>query len=287
MAIVDYVKVARPQMIILENVKNCPWDELVKRWNDIGYLAVHADVDTKDFYIPQTRVRGYMLCVDKQGLDPDLEKSVMGDWVALLSRFKRRASSPAGMFLLDDDDPQLEKIETDLATRILSHGPRVPACWKKYQKHHNAHRDHNKLGHRRPVTNSEDHVTCKMPDFAWHTWAGSAVERVWDTLDINFLRKLQIGVDINYKEYVMRPVVGDHANNLGGIWTCPRALSVRWITVGMELLVALLRWVRHTVPRGAVLFQAENLCICRACRLTACCSRARRPGSFRTLLEMP
>jgi hypothetical protein len=39
-----------------------------------------------------------------------------------------------------------------------------------------------------------------MPDFAWQTWVKSLPERVWDTIDVNFLRKLAEGCDMNYKE---------------------------------------------------------------------------------------
>lgn len=201
MGIVNYARSYRPRMIVLENVRHCPWDEVAKYWDELGYLSTNVAVDTKDFYIPQTRTRGYMFCVDKFVLGSGLE-GITQSWKELFTSFKRRASSPAGKFLLDLDDRRLEQIESDMALRIASSNPRVAADWKKYQNRHRAYRDDNKLGDKRPVSKSEHHGTCQMPDFAWHAWARSSVERIWDTLDINFLRKLQEGYDMNYKEYV-------------------------------------------------------------------------------------
>lgn len=200
--LIEYAESCRPRMVILENVKNCPWDKVAERWEAMGYLAVHIGVDTKDFYLPQTRCRGYMLCIDKQHLAnrPDLEANIPDQWRSTLDSFKRRASSPAGWFLLDHDDPKLEQIESDMAVRILTTSSR-PAAWDAYAARHVRYRTENQLGHRRPVSRSEAHYRCQMPDFTWHTWARAMPERVWDTIDINFLRRLQAGHDMHFKEY--------------------------------------------------------------------------------------
>jgi hypothetical protein len=39
-----------------------------------------------------------------------------------------------------------------------------------------------------------------MLDFAWQTWFRYLPERIWDTIDVNFLRKLVEGYDMNFKE---------------------------------------------------------------------------------------
>lgn len=206
MGIVNYARSYRPRMVVLENVKSCPWDEVAAYWHGLGYLATHVAADTKDFYIPQTRVRGYMFCIDETALAGSglagSGSAIMDHWRNTFTSFKRRASSPAGMFLLDIDDRRLEQIEADMAFRINATNPRVAADWTRYQNRHRGYREDNKLGDKRPVSKSGDNATCQMPDFAWHVWARASVERIWDTLDINFLRKLQAGYDMNYKEYV-------------------------------------------------------------------------------------
>ncbi|PYI05069.1 hypothetical protein BO78DRAFT_387948 [Aspergillus sclerotiicarbonarius CBS 121057] len=197
--IVRYAATYRPPLIILENVRTAPWDKIKKHWDEINYVANYVDVDTKAFYLPQTRERGYMFCVDREAMekqnlcDPD-----MRDWAYLVSRFKRPASSPAGMFLVDADDKRLEQIEKDMATRMRP--SRMAVNWAKYQVRHQEYRSSNALGHKRPVSRSQDDGTCQMPDFAWQTWVKSLPERIWDTIDMNFLRKLVEGYDMNHKE---------------------------------------------------------------------------------------
>ncbi|KAL2807643.1 hypothetical protein BJX63DRAFT_425199 [Aspergillus granulosus] len=200
--IIRYAITYRPRLIILENVKSAPWDKIAKHWDEIDYFTIRANVDTKAYYLPQTRERVYMFCVDKRLMNESgLSEAAMRAWTDVLAKFKRPASSPAGMFLMDVDDRRLEQIERDMAMKITSSSSaRVTVNWAKYQVKHQNYRLSRGLGHRRPVSKSQDDGTCQMPDFAWQTWVKSLPERVWDTIDVNFLRKLAEGCDMNYKE---------------------------------------------------------------------------------------
>lgn len=190
-------------MVILENIKNAPWDEVKEKWNEIGYFAVHMAVDTKTYYLPQTRERGYMFCIRCELLERHgLLETDMEQWLAMFAGFKRPASSPAGMFLMDDDDRRLEQIEKDMAAYTTSSSSAKTAVnWARYQVRHQGYRLEQNLGHKRPVSRSQEDGTCQMPDFAWQAYARFLPERVWDTIDANFLRKLgENGYDMNYKE---------------------------------------------------------------------------------------
>ncbi|GAB1209695.1 hypothetical protein APSETT445_008476 [Aspergillus pseudonomiae] len=196
--ILGYAKRYRPRIVVLENVRTAPWGKIAEAWGGIDYFACHAEVDTKAYYLPQTRERGYMLCIDRQRMrEHGLEETAMADWVKILSQFKRPASSPAGMFLMDPDDRRLEQIENDMTTRLASH---TVYSWERYQVRHQNYRMNMGLGHRRPFTRSQEDGSSQMPDFTWQPWLRSMPERVWDTLDANFLRKLVEGYDMNHKE---------------------------------------------------------------------------------------
>ncbi|KAL4958523.1 S-adenosyl-L-methionine-dependent methyltransferase [Aspergillus filifer] len=150
--IVRHAATYHRRLVILEYVKTAPWVKIAKHWEGIDYAAVHADVDTKAYYLPQTRERGiYVLFI--------------------LEKFRRPASPPAGMFLLDADDRRLEQVEKDMAVRsaIAAVNPRATVNWDRYQVRHQSYRLQQELG-------------------------------VWDTLDANFLRKLVDGYDMDYKE---------------------------------------------------------------------------------------
>ncbi|RAH41685.1 putative SNF2 family helicase [Aspergillus brunneoviolaceus CBS 621.78] len=195
-SILAYAKAYRPRLVILENVRSAPWPTIKQYWTDIGYTVVHSAVDTKAYYLPQTRERGYMCCVDSQLLQQNgLSAESVLSWSDLMSSFTRQASSPAGMFLLDANDRRLHQIANSLTFPAY----RVRA-WEKYEVRHQAYRQTEHLGYKRPYTRSLDNGTCITPDFSWRLWNRSLVERVWDTLDVNFLRKLKEGYDMTYKE---------------------------------------------------------------------------------------
>ncbi|PWY68636.1 hypothetical protein BO70DRAFT_417213 [Aspergillus heteromorphus CBS 117.55] len=166
--IIRYAATYRPRLVVLENVKNAPWDKIKQHWKEIDYSAVFQDVDTKAYYLPQTRERGYMFCIDREAMKKhNLHDSDVAGWTQTVTKFKRPASSPAGMFLIDADDRRLEHIEKDMAMR--SYSTRKTVNWAKYQVRHQTYRLNNALGYKRPM-------------------------------NMNFLRKLVEGYDMNFKE---------------------------------------------------------------------------------------
>jgi site-specific DNA-cytosine methylase len=80
---IGYSNFKRPKCIILENVEGAPWlswtglkrsvdiDKLTGQsieahMNEIGYRVVLLKANTRNYYLPQTRVRGYMVCIDER-----------------------------------------------------------------------------------------------------------------------------------------------------------------------------------------------------------------------------
>ncbi|KAF9883832.1 hypothetical protein FE257_002769 [Aspergillus nanangensis] len=266
--IVRYARTYRPRMVILENVKTAPWEKIEHHWAEIDYFAVHVDVDTKAYYLPQTRERGYMFCVDRglmarHGVS---EEDIMR-WKAVLGDFKRPASSPAGMFLMDTDDRRLELIEKDMAGRIAlsslssSSSARTTVNWVKYQVRHQSYRLNHNLGHRRPVSKSQDDGTCQMPDFAWQTWVRSLPERVWDTIDVNFLRKLVEGYDMNYKERCLELSQGldrEIDSRAYGIVGCITPCGIPYITTRGGPLCGLESLALQGLPLDRLLLTRES-----------------------------
>ncbi|KAJ5466265.1 hypothetical protein N7530_010052 [Penicillium desertorum] len=204
--LLGYAERYRPRMVVQENVRNAPWDQMKGKWKELGYMSVCVNVDTKHYYIPQTRERGYMVVIDKRRLEA---AGLLGDSMdqsgidtvtqrvrELAGRFKRPASAPVGLFLLSDDDRRLELIE--LRARLES---RSETSWDQYQIRHQRHRDELELGNERPITRSLPGVNdLKAPDFYWHRFWKTQPERVWETVDMNFLKKMLQDYDMNFKE---------------------------------------------------------------------------------------
>ncbi|KAF4768752.1 hypothetical protein HAV15_002601 [Penicillium sp. str.  len=201
-----YAERYRPRMVVQENVRNAPWDQMKGKWEELGYMSVYVNVDTKHYYIPQTRERGYMVVIDKRRLeaagllggpmDQSGIDSVTQRVRELAGQFKRPASAPVGLFLLSDDDRRLELIE--MRARLES---RSETSWDQYQIRHERHRGELELGIERPITRSLPGINdLKAPDFYWHRFWKTQPERVWETVDMNFLKKMLQDYDMNFKE---------------------------------------------------------------------------------------
>jgi hypothetical protein len=140
-----------------------------------------------------------MLCIDETKFKQTALEDVKLSWMQLMQQFERPASSPADRFLLCDNDPRLQQARQALAIHQPKSKPRREVDWSVYKGRHQNYRMDQELGHKRPLTRWEDNGTCKMPDFVWHDWTRTQGERVWDTLDMNFLRCILRGYDLNYK----------------------------------------------------------------------------------------
>jgi site-specific DNA-cytosine methylase len=99
-AIYAYSKNFRPGVVLLENVQGQPpvWREIVAKWDEIGYEAAWTTRDTKEYYLPQTRMRMYMIVVD-QRVYGDSAKNIVSKWKDLMQKLERRCSSPYESFL--------------------------------------------------------------------------------------------------------------------------------------------------------------------------------------------
>ncbi len=205
-AIYHYVDRHRPKIIVIENVYGAPWPGLKEAFQKANYAAEFVKLDTKQYYIPHTRQRGYLVAIDKgkstEANSPHSRKadSMAKCWVQLMEKLRRPASSSIEAFLLDEDDPRVRRAREELG-RSGASDERAPreVDWVRCQGRHQTYRTDLGLGFKRPMTGWEDNGSCKVPDYAWTDWATQQVERIWDTLEISQLRNARRGFDSQYK----------------------------------------------------------------------------------------
>lgn len=193
-AVLEYAKSHRPKVVILENVLKFPWGQTEKLWQAANYATQVALLDSKDFYLPQTRQRGYMIGVlRREGFDAE---AAVKKWFNVLTELQRRASSPFTDFVFAEDDPQMEKYNRQAIVSV----PNKNLPWKRCRLEVISYRSCHGLGFRRPFTDWENNGSCHVPDFCSKLWFILQVERIWDTVDINHLRSIcQRCYDISYK----------------------------------------------------------------------------------------
>ena len=237
-AIIDFIKIQRPKLVLLENVKTAPWkneelqekhikklemeykkennknlsteelEEMNKRGVDqqvlnrgidllmaeVGYSSKHVLLDAKKYYIPQTRQRGYMLCVDSNILKNSTEeaKELLEKWESKVRMLAHNASVPAEQIVLAATDEMASSVARfeDFATKKKINN------WVSCKAGNDNYRDCLGLGDERKLT-SRNEADCKLlPDF-WTPMPGMT-QRVLDVLEIAHLRSVARGMDDRY-----------------------------------------------------------------------------------------
>ena len=195
-AIIRYAEVSRVPLLILENIKSCPWEKVTKKWEKIGYTAYDVPVDSKDYYIPHTRQRGYMLCINRSPMRATMGRyaaekwadNICLDWEILMWAFEKKASAPFTSFLLQPDDVRLDRSTQELTKAHADDPTTREINWSKCQQRHLTYRQSHELGNRRPVTEWQENGPSNMVDFGNLDWSRAQPERVKDTMDIAYLR---------------------------------------------------------------------------------------------------
>ncbi|KAK3061597.1 hypothetical protein LTS18_005844, partial [Coniosporium uncinatum] len=88
LAVLAYAEIWRPTILILENVVGAPWQSMQKAYSKIDYELCFTKVDTRNYYLPHTRQRGYMVCVDRKQFGKNVSGAVL-EWANLMKTFQR------------------------------------------------------------------------------------------------------------------------------------------------------------------------------------------------------
>ena len=196
-AVLAFCKTARPGIVVIENVKNAPWDQMIGDYEKAGYISVGALLDTKNFYLPQTRQRGYLVAFDKaRVLGPN---GAGKKWVSLMQQLRRHASSPFTSFLLPSDNLKGRD-------EIRLEEPRREVDWSICEQRHLKYRVEKRVGYGRPVLHWQEGGAMSPPE-NWSTaFLQGQVSRVHDFLEVAVMRKAlpQHGeYDMRYKHRLL------------------------------------------------------------------------------------
>jgi len=202
-AVLAYAKTYRPTMIVLENVFGAPWDEMLARYERIGYVSAGVLVDSKNYYLPQTRQRGYMVCVDRSklndnGIDPAIFKQ---NFYNRMADFRRQVSSPLSSFILPNDDPLVTRASQSMIRQSVLDTSMKDADWAKCEIRHINTRRQQKLGIARPLTDWQESGSLVLPENSNRVWFRQQVERVWDFMDVALLRKANAKPELILDKY--------------------------------------------------------------------------------------
>ncbi|KAK4133784.1 hypothetical protein BT67DRAFT_382302 [Trichocladium antarcticum] len=200
-AAIRLIDVLRPNTVILENVDGAPWDLYIKRlFPKLGYVARYVKVDSKNYYLPQTRQRGYLVAINANKMDVEMADKIVSEWAEMLIQCRRRASAPITAFLGAPDDPTTIQARADMENR----GACSAAEWALCQlRHQDVRRKNGLLADDNPFSHKAMRngriISATYPSHAWLPFWKAQPARIIDLIDIVSATTLQDGVDLAYK----------------------------------------------------------------------------------------
>ncbi|KAI0456984.1 hypothetical protein F5B21DRAFT_501977 [Xylaria acuta] len=166
---VCYINRHRPKMVILENVTGAPWGSMCGLFlRAANYAATHTFLDTKDYYIPHTRKRGYVIALDREVFGKSADH-ILDEWRIQLASLKRGASAPVQDWLLSSQDPLTMRARQDESEKAVASGLNSgrDSQWERSKLRHARVRRQFKLGNGRPLT----------------AWGRGGIEQPYDRID--------------------------------------------------------------------------------------------------------
>ncbi|GKT49115.1 uncharacterized protein ColSpa_09296 [Colletotrichum spaethianum] len=203
LSILLYVLQHRPKILILENVTKAPWDQFKGFWLPaIGYNASVVQVDSKNFLVPQTRLRKYLVAVDGRRYGNGASDIVNG-WAKLMDSSQWFKNPPdLQRFLLPPSDPRVLQARFQLERALLSK-PKKDVEAVVCQNDHRLARRNERLGDSHPYTRLDDRGNVQPREESWRGYVFVITPRMQDLLDITCLRSYKKGFDFMFKVLVL------------------------------------------------------------------------------------
>ncbi|KAK0707597.1 hypothetical protein B0H67DRAFT_556266 [Lasiosphaeris hirsuta] len=198
---------SRPRAIILENVDGAPWDVYTRvLFPKIGYAARFVKVDSKDYYLPHTRNRGYLVAIDALEIGADRAKDIADEWPAIMESLERGASSPVTDFLSHREDPIAIRARAQLAAAARPNDKEPE--WLYSMLRHIAVRNRRGLSDRdNPFSQKEMRcgriTSYRYPMDSWPEFWTKQPARVVDLVDIAIASGLKAKIDFRFKTFVI------------------------------------------------------------------------------------
>lgn len=242
-AIMEYAKQSRPRLILLENVRNANWTNRQKPCDtydlakyldadidskkknkqkidypidqllfSIDYVATPIKVDTRDYYLPQTRERTYMLCVDGRIFNDDKDfadqkqkysattKAIveLDRWTKVMEFLQHPASCPVETMLLTAAE-ETARADLFIEEAFLVEELGVKTLYKddlRWRSTQKEYREDLGLGQERKLTSWNEGGYKLYPDF-W-TPLDNMTQRHREVAEISHLRGITRGFDDRY-----------------------------------------------------------------------------------------
>jgi site-specific DNA-cytosine methylase len=202
-AIFNYIMQRRPKIVLLENVERAAWEVTAGTlFPSIGYRSKFLKLDSKNYLIPQTRKRGYLIAVDSELYGSGGADLLVATWVDLMAKAQFDRPAELHKFLLEPGDHHILEARYVEEKKMASNAMRESSAPMCDLRHSSARLDEN-LGDRNPYTRLDSRGNCKPRDDTWIAYMKNLGMRPLDLLDITALRLGQKNVDMAHKTMIV------------------------------------------------------------------------------------
>lgn len=186
-AAINFVCERQPKIAIFENVETAPWQSTMDYLFPLcGYTARIMKLDTKHFYIPQTRSRKYVVAFNHEFFGVKICEALCAKLEEIVGKLKRPYSSSVTDFLLPINSHELHRARNEMELAAVS-AREKDTDWSFSRSRHTAFREEHKIGDGRDWIRWKDNGSSNPPAKMWVPWEVRQTNRVSDLLECVFL----------------------------------------------------------------------------------------------------
>lgn len=183
----NYIYERQPKIVIFENVESAPWHTVVKYVFPLcGYAAMSIKMDTKRYYLPQTRSRKYLIAFSHKAFTPEGARALQAEVKTTVILLERLHSSSVADFLLPVNSLELQRARNEMELVSTARRDRETE-WSFSRSRHMAFRRYYKLPDKRPWIRWRDNGSSNPPAKMWKPWENRQTKRVSDLLECMYL----------------------------------------------------------------------------------------------------
>lgn len=186
-AAMNFLRERQPKIAIFENVESAPWPSVLKYVLPLcGYAGTVLKLDTKNYYLPQTRSRAYLIAYNHTFFGVEGAKALCELVGTKVKKLEHRYSSSLTDFLLSINNHELHRArnEMELASQMARD---KDTDWSFSKSRHTAFRRFMDIPDERRWLRWSETGSSKAPAKMWKPWEAKQPNRVRDLLDIVYL----------------------------------------------------------------------------------------------------
>lgn len=196
----NYLKERQPKIVIFENVHGAPWASTVDYVFPLtGYTAQIVSLDTKNYYLPQTRLRKYVVAFNHRFFGLKASQELCNDFKGAVVALERKYSSTVTDFLLPSNSHELHRArnEMELASQATQE---KDTDWSFSRSRHTQFRRAQGIPDERPWIQWRQNGSSNAPAKMWKPWEAPLPNRVKDLLEC-FYQVGMAGKNLKHGKY--------------------------------------------------------------------------------------